>query len=179
MGFLQQPTKAFASEKKTELPEAFIYMAILSIVSAVLGGIIGLVFVGPLLGIVGIIGGYIGGLIFAVIGGLWLHLWAYIFGAKGGLNQTLKATFYGGTPSYLLGWIPAIGGLFGLWSLYLQWTGLKSLHGMEGSKAAFAMVITFIIPALIIVVLLMIGIALFTSMGGDLGMMPPMFETPF
>ena len=107
MGFLQQPTKAFEKEKKTDITSAFVYMAALAIIVAVLSGIVSLFTpaAAPFV-IFTIVGGYIGIIIGSVIIGLWLHLWAYIFGAKKGLNQTMKTVFYGGTPNYLLGWIP-------------------------------------------------------------------------
>jgi hypothetical protein len=182
MGFLQQPKKAFDSEKKTEVMEGFIYMAVLSIVLAVLSGAMTLF--SPIspgaFAIAAIVGIYIGGVVFSVIGGLWLHLWAYIFGAKKGLHQTLKTVFYAGTPNYLLGWIPFIGMIFGLWTLYLDWIGLQRLQAMPGDKAALAIIIAFIIPMIVAAILFMIGLALFSSYAGTLpqGMLPPGFEMP-
>ncbi len=159
MGFLQKPVKAFDAEKKTEPMEALIYVAIVSVVGAVMGGILTMATTAnALMAGVAIIGAYVAGIVLVVISGLWLHLWAYIFGAKGGLNQTLKTVFYGGTPSYLLGWIPFIGILFFLWSLYLEWTGLQRLHGMPGDKAAFSIVVAFIIPLVVMAVLAMLAL---------------------
>jgi hypothetical protein len=158
-GFLQRPEAAFSSEKTTDPMDGFIYMAVLSLVSAILAGAIVL---SPL----AIVEAYIFGIVFIVIAGLWLHLWALIVGAKGGLKQTLKAVFYGGTPGYLLGWIPYIGILFSLWSLYLEWMGLKVLHEMSGDKAALSIVIAIVIPAIIALVLLLtIGLFVMNMVG--------------
>jgi hypothetical protein len=167
MGFLQQPTKAFDAEKGTEVTDSFVYMAILTVVVAVLSAIVAGVTTGSGI-IIGItmVTVYVGSLIFNVIAGLWLHLWAYIFGAKKGLNQTLKTVFYAGTPTYLLGWIPLINILAALWGLYLDWMGLQRLHGMEGGRAAAAIVIAFIIPMIILGILFLIGLAILGSMGG-------------
>jgi hypothetical protein len=177
MGFLQQPAKAFDAESKTEPMEAFVYMAVLSIVGAVLTGIVSLFspLGGGFLVMTAILGAYIGGIVFSVISGLWLHLWAYIFGAKKGLNQTLKTVFYGGTPSYLLGWIPFIGILFFLWSLYLEWTGLQRLHGMPGDKAALSIVVAFVIPFVLLIVLAMVALSLLSPFLSQMGGFPPGF----
>lgn len=175
MGFLQQPKRAFDSEKGTELADGFVYLLVLSLVTAVLSGILSIFNPTiPGLFLVAIVGAYVGGIIGAVIGGLWLHLWAYIFGAKKGLHQTLKANFYGGTPTYLLGWIPIINVLAGLWSIYLYWIGLQRLQSMPGDKAALSVVIAIIIPMLVFAALFMAGLALLSSMGGmDPNMMFP------
>ena len=175
IGFLQQPAKAFDAEANTEPMEAFIYMALLSIVGAVLVGVVSLFnpLGGGLFAVVAIT--YIGGIVFSVISGLWLHLWAHIFGASRELNQTLKTVFYGGTPSYLLGWIPLIGMLFSLWSLYLEWTGLQRLQGMPRDKAAFSILVAFIIPFVVLVVLAMVALSLLGPLAYQMGTLPPGF----
>jgi hypothetical protein len=146
MGFLKQPEKAFDREKGTDVMEAFKYLALLFLVVSVLSAVISL---NP----ASFVAIYVMGIIFSVIAGLWLHLWAYVFGAKKGLHQTLKAFFYGGTPSYLLGWIPFIGLLFWVWALYLQWIGLQRLQDMKGNRAAFSILVAFIIPIMAVAVL--------------------------
>ena len=113
-----------------------------------------------------------------MIAGLWLHLWAYIFGAKKGLHQTLKTVFYGGTPSYLLGWIPFIAILFWLWSLYLQWIGLQKLHDMPGNKALLSILIAFILPLIILTILALLALSFFlmpfmAEYGGSQGFQIP------
>jgi hypothetical protein len=163
MVFLKQPAKAFDNEKKTEVMEAFIYMAVLSIVAAVLSGVVSLFSTLPVFVLSVIVLGYIGSIVISVIIGLWLHLWAYIFGAKKGLHQTLKTVFYAGTPNYLLGWIPFIGIIFWLWTIYLNWIGLQRLQGLPGNKAAGAILIAFIIPAIIIGALVILGLALMSA----------------
>ncbi len=171
MGFLQKPEAAFNKEKKTELMEGFIYLAILSIITAVLSGIVSLSF-GNTLVIPTIVSGYMFGIVGAVLGGLWLHLWAYIFGAKGKLEQTLKTMFYGGTPSYLLGWVPFVGILAGLWSIYLTWIGLQNLHGLKGDRAAFAVITAFIIPLLIFAALGIMLAMMFADTTQFTGLLP-------
>ena len=181
MGFLQQPTKAFDKEKKTDLTSAFTYMAVLAIIVAVLSGIVAII-MAPVLGVFVVatmVAAYIGVLIGNIIGGLWLHLWAYIFGAKKGLNQTLKTVFYAGTPNYLLGWIPIINWVFMLWGLFLDYVGLKTLHGMPGNRAALAVIIAIVIPVIIAALAAVYFISLFSSYGGFGGeMFPPGMVLP-
>ncbi len=171
MGFLQQPAKAYDKEKGTDVIEAFKYMAILFLIVSVLSAIISL---NPLT----FITIYIFGIVGAVIAGLWLHLWAYVFGAKKGLHQTLKTVFYGGTPSYLLGWIPYIGILFWLWSLYLDWTGLQKLHGMPGDRAALSILIAFIVPMIILAVLALMALSFLVPFMAEYGG-PQGFQMPY
>lgn len=182
MGFLQQPIKAFENEKKTDLTTAFTYMATLAIILVILSGVVSIITV-PELGtavLATIVMGYIGVLVGGVIVGLWVHLWAYIFGAKGGLNQTLKTIFYGGTPNYLLGWIPYIGPIFMIWDIILYYLGLKTLHGMPGDRAALTIIIAIVIPVIIITIAaawLYLMLASYGGLGGE--MFSPGMELPY
>ena len=160
--FLKTPAKGFDSIKGEKLGEAFKFMLVVAIVLAVLNGIVsglmgtyvstlfpGMEGMLPVLIVGAIVGGYIGIIIFLTVWGLWLHLWAYIFGARKGFEQTMKSVYYGYSPAYLLGWIPVISIIFTVWSLVLQWMGLKKLQGLETGKAALAMIIAIIIPLVI------------------------------
>lgn len=172
MEFLQKPAKAFEKEKTTEVMDSFKYAAVLFLVVSVLSAIISL---NPVTFVIV----YVVGIIFLVIGGLWLHLWAYIFGAKKGLNQTLKTVFYGGTPSYLLGWIPFIAIIFSLWGLYLQWIGLQKLQGMPGNKALLAILIAFIIPLILLTIMALAFLAFLSPFAGLSGGEIPGFQMPY
>jgi pilus assembly protein TadC len=93
-----------------------------------------------------------------------------VFGAKKGLNQTLKSVFYGGSPNYLLGWIPLINIIAGLWSLVLAGIGLTRLQGIKGGKAAGAIIIAILIPLIITMVLLFAFFGAFLAMFGMAGL---------
>jgi hypothetical protein len=172
MGFLKQPAKAFEKESATDVTAAFKYMLVLMLVVAILSAAISL----NALAFVGI---YVFGIFGSVIVGLWLHLWAYIFGAKKGLNQTLKTVFYGGTPNYLLGWIPIINILASLYAIYLYWVGLKGLQVMPGDKALFAILIAIIIPMIILVVMGLLLLAALAPILGGTGGLGPGFPLPY
>jgi hypothetical protein len=190
--FLTSPGTSFDNEKTTALSEAFKYILFLTVILAVLGGIVngiaalytpniitGLTTVTletlPMYIVGSIIGMYLLTIIGFVIWGLWLHLWAYIVGARKGLVQTMKSVFYGGTPNYLLGWIPLISFIAIIWSFVLTGMGIVRYQEMTGGKAALAIIIAILIPILIGVALFLTFIGLFISM---LGTVPGGFTVP-
>ena len=176
--FLKSPEKSFDSVKGKKIGEAFKFVLIVAVIFAVLNGVVAGLMLSytpilaatlPLIVISVIVVSYIGIIIFLTIWGLWLHLWAYIFGARRGLEQTIKAVYYGNSPVYLLGWIPVILIISSIWSLVLQGIGLKKLQGMNTGKAASAMVIAIIIPLVIALTVFMTILATFMTMGGSFG----------
>lgn len=185
--FLKAPEKSFDSIKGEKLGEAFKFMLVVAIVFAVLNGIVaglmanyfsaGLGVTGgmllPVVIIGAIVGSYVGLIIFLTIWGLWLHLWAYIFGARKGLEQTLKSVYYGYSPAYLLGWIPVVSILIMIWSLVLQGMGIRNLHGITGGKAALSLIIAILIPVVIALTVaitfltaILAGAGIFGGLGG-------------
>jgi len=182
--FLRAPSKSFDSVKGVKLGETFRFVLVTTIVFAVLNGVVGGlvgsytmptgfggVFL-PAVIVMIIVASYIGIIIYLTLFGLWLHLWAYIFGARKGLEQTMKSVYYGYSPSYLLGWIPIVSIVFGLWSLTLQGMGIKRLHGMATGRAAAAVIIAFLIPLIVVVVLWLTLTTTLTGMrgiGGSVG----------
>lgn len=182
IAFLSSPGKSFDAEKKTGLNSAFKYMLVLAIILSVMGAIVAALttmfgfsfipagsippeasfFMNPaIIFITSLVSSYVGLVIVLVIWGLWLHLWAFVLGAKNGLEQTLKATFYGNTPHYLLGWIPIINIITFIWSIVLMGMGLVKFHGFSGGKAAVAIIIAIVIPGLIIMAFALTFIAAF------------------
>lgn len=87
------------------------------------------------------------------IGGAWIHLWVWIFGGRKGYGNTVKAFAYGDTPSLLLGWIPFVGGIFGLWALVLNIIGIRQLHEISTGRTIAALVVAIIIPVFITITL--------------------------
>jgi len=181
--FLIRPSKNFDSVKRYKLGEAFKFMLAISIVFAVLNGIVGTLFsyymqsmlglplaypleLMPVMIITSIIVSYIFIVIFLTIWSLWQHLWAYVLGAKKGIEQTMKSVFYGTSPLFLLGWIPLVSIVSVIWSLVLHGIGIKRLHGIKTGKAALAIVIAILIP-------MIIGLAFLLTMLSSLMMFSP------
>lgn len=179
--FLTDPSTAFAREKRTALIDAVQYMLILQLIHAVIGGIIGFsvlsfflahttasaVFLtlGPagLVAFIALI--YASSVIGYALWSLWLHFWAYVFGARKGLEQTMKTVFYGQTPLYLFGWIPFVSIIFAVWSLALQYMGLKRLQQVNAGQAASALVVAVVVPLIILFSILAFALFALISAG--------------
>lgn len=189
-GFLLEPSKTFDATKGEKLEEAIKYYAVIAAVYSALFAVL-LAFVGTLFGsmmggrslgmLMGAGAGAGGAIIFfvlfmifiiigAFIGGAVLHIFVYLVGGRKGIVQTIKAVMYGSTPGLLLGWIPIIGFIAGIWSLVLEILGIRQLHELTTGKAVLAV----LIPVIIAVILAMIVAALvasfvFGGMGGPYG----------
>ena len=183
--FLLDPKNAFDGEKKTDVVDAIKYSAVWLFISAILSSIVIMIFGNQILGLLNGIGfsdmltntqvgvsvgtfisSWIGGIIALLISGLWLHLWVYLLGGKNKLENTLKAILYGNTPSYVLGWIPGISMIAGLWSLVLYALGIMKLQNMSLGKTIAALVIAFVIPVIIVVVIAAMAYTAFSGITG-------------
>jgi hypothetical protein len=169
--FLFEPTKAFSKEGRTSFGDAFRYVLIIAVVLAVLNAIFIGVFGGPIAFIATLIGTYIAAIIGLLIGGIVLHIFAYIFGARKGIEQTMKVALYGGTPGLLFGWIPIIGWIIGLYGIVLEVIGLKKLQSMSTGAAVAAVLAPIIILGVLVILGLLAFLMLagsFAGLGGDL-----------
>ena len=167
-GILTDPSKTFDALKGETLGESVKYYAVIAAISAALNallfalafgtmfgqlgtmmgagaGIAGAVAIFVVLFILGIIGTFVGGAIF--------HIFVYLAGGRKGLTQTIKAVIYGSTPGLLLGWIPFIGMLGGIWSLVLEVLGIRQLHEMTTGRAVLAVVIMLVVFVVLTVLL--------------------------
>jgi hypothetical protein len=160
-----EPTATIRGLRKAKLGDAvqyaLLWLVIYGIISAllVLAAISGtpfgplmLVALGPAVAVLVFIWTIVAGIIGFFIGSAWLHLWALAFGARKGYVQTFKSAAYGATPALALGWIPIIGAIFALWGLALIVLGLRELHEISTSRAALAVIVAVIIPAIIVTV---------------------------
>ncbi len=189
-GFLFRPSDTFDDSKDDTLGDAFKYYVVILAISAVLSAIIAAVAFSVIVGMggpiaavmipfgagtgalaaIGVFGVTIAvGIIGIFIGGVWLHIWVYVVGGRNGLTQTIKAVTYGMTPSLLLGWIPIVSIIAGIWALIVEIIGIRQLHELSTGKAVLAVIIAIIIPAIIIGALLA---AFIVSMPGLLSQGP-------
>lgn len=178
-GFLLEPSKTFDATKGENLNEAIkyyaviaaIYSAIFAILLAFVGTLFGSMMGGRNLGMLMGAGAGAGAaiiffvlfMILAIIGafisGAILHIFVYIVGGRKGISQTIKAVMYGSTPGLLLGWIPIIGFIAGIWSLVLEILGIRQLQELTTGRAILAV----LIPIIIIVVLTIVIAAMFAT----------------
>ncbi|MCX6774897.1 MAG: YIP1 family protein [DPANN group archaeon] len=173
-GFLAHPKNSFLEKSKTTTGEALIFglkgYALAGLLSAIVVGIllvmagqstIGIIIVPifllliPLIGVVG-----------TLLLSLWLHLWAYVFGARNGLDKTIKLAFYSGTPSFVIGWIPMVSFATIFWTPILYGIGLKQLQKMSTGRAAATVIIAIVIPVILILLAAIALIAALPSLAG-------------
>ncbi len=156
---LLSPSELFNAVKSEEgFKNAFIYLALMSIVSIVLNYFLSSQYSAMLaglglpsaLGIAIILVIWLFGLIASFIAVGFFHIFVYLLGGKEGFSSTYKAFAYASTPSNLLGWIPYIGIIFSLWSLYLEVKGISMLQNMSMGRALAAILIPIIIVAIVI-----------------------------
>lgn len=179
-GFLFSPSDTFDASKEDTLGDALKYfVVILAIFAGILAVLIAVLFslfagmlgmfgvpmmpfgaaMGPLLAVGFFIFVLVGGIIGVFIDGLWLHLWVYVVGGRNGVGQTIKAVMYGATPSFLLGWIPIVGIIAGIWALIVGIIGVRQLHELSTGKAVLAVIIAIAIPLIIYVAIIAAFIA--------------------
>lgn len=183
-GFFLLPVETFRTVKDTDYRDTLVYFLILVLIYTVLSvpimlvslslmwpvfnGMFGRLGIGTLtgFGIVSIaVVMIIVALVFLFIGAAWLHLWVYLLGGRKGYRETLKALAFGDTPALLLGWIPLVGFLAGIWSLVLSILGIRELHGISTARALGAVIIAVAIPLLILVLLALFLFIAYTETG--------------
>lgn len=92
-----------------------------------------------------------------------LHVWITIFGGKAKYLRTYQLYVYAKTPHLLFGWIPLIGGIVWLYTIFLLIIGTQKLHGMSRKKAILIYVIPLIAFIVFSLVTLVSVVALFRA----------------
>ncbi|WP_209630377.1 YIP1 family protein [Methanofollis sp. W23] len=169
------PVDTFQATKDDDLGEVITYFVVLLLINAVLSGLLMMVGVGafadvPGMGagigvatvIVAIIAVIVAGIIGIFIAGLILHLFVLLLIGGNGVGQSIKAMAYGATPGMLLGWIPIVNLLAGLWSVVLYILGVRELHETTTGRAAAAVLLPVIIIFILGFVLLAAVVAYFS-----------------
>ena len=167
---LIEPKKFFQRiQKEKGYKKAFVYFAILSFFSTVIGFLFSIAMI-PLyrhilesfaltiptlqnygwLAINQVIGYLIGLLGSFVVAGL-LYAWILIFGGKAGYEKTYQLFVYSRTPQFLFGWIPAIGLVASIYGLVILIIGTMQLHKINKTKAILMYVIPITIFGLILI----------------------------
>ena len=149
------PQKFFQRiQKEKGFKKAFVYFAILSLFSAVVGFLFSLLMLPLYQQILSSLSlniptlqyssgwmilnqaiGYVFGLLAAfVIAGL-LHAWILIFGGKAEYDKTYQLFVYSKTPVFLFGWIPVLGLIASVYGMVLLIIGTMKLHKISKTKA--------------------------------------------
>lgn len=166
-GFLFNPSESFWKVVDENIRDTLLYFFFLSVIYALLATLMTAVrvFKHPFLALFGLGFGIdliipkflfviIFSWLFALIFALLLHFWIYLLGGRKGIYQTIRSVLYSLTAFMLIGWIPDIGPLVGVfWSLVVGIIGIQELQQTSRSRAAVAVILailTFmiVIPAL-------------------------------
>ncbi len=86
---------------------------------------------------------FVSAVVVVLLGFVWsgaLHLWLKLFRIKGDYWSAYKAYTYSRAPLSFFGWIPYLGGIFSIYSIYLLVVGM-SVHYKLTKKKAFLMII--------------------------------------
>ncbi len=85
-------------------------------------------------------------LLFAVfLGGFEYHVFVLLFGGQKGLVQTLKIVMYAFTPYLLLGWIPLVSIIGGIWTNILIIIGIRENQEMTTGRAILVVVVPIVL----------------------------------
>lgn len=168
-GFLFEPSKALYNSREDSLIGALKYYLILVLIYSVLETLTRIFFgemIGSMMGKYAMITGDMGikqiimksiyYVVYSIpgvfISGAILHIGVFIAGGKNGSNQTTKAFVYSSTPSLLLGWIPVINIIAGMWSLGLNIIGVREFQDISTERALLAVMIPLILILLLVAV---------------------------
>lgn len=178
-GLILNPTDELKKLREEPLEEAFIYflttipvlVVLLAIVSALNIGyaIPASIPVPSAFWIVYLIGYIIAMYIACIIGlfisSVMLHIFVYCLGGKKGIDQTIKAVIYSYTPTVILGWIPFVGIIGGIWSLVLEIIAIRELHEISTARATIALILAILtyIFAIFVAVVLAVVLVIFLS----------------
>lgn len=132
-----------------------------SLVPALSGSPLGIVF--------SALGAVVGGIIGLFVGAALIHIFVYLFGGRG-YQGTFEALSYATAVSAFFGWIPFINILAGLYTIYVQARGIENFHEMSFGKALAAVLLpVLVILGVAILVALVVGAALLTATGPTVG----------
>jgi len=93
---------------------------------------------------------YVTTLLFSFIFAGVIQVSARLLKGSGDYAATYKATIYAGTPSTLLSWIPVVGGISGLWSLYLVIKGISILHEVSMGRAVVIVLLLLVVIGVVV-----------------------------
>lgn len=172
-GFLLNPVESFNKYKNEEFGDAFKYYICLLVILSVLYAIIATIGFGSMMGVIPGAGAgaltfvivlvfmIIAGIIGLFIGSIIIHIFVLILGGKQGFMKTVKAMIYSSTPSMLLGWIPIIGFIAGIWAFVLEILAIREIQEMSTIRAVFVILLPVII--VFVLVVLLFGFLIFAA----------------
>ncbi|MCL7415739.1 MAG: YIP1 family protein [ANME-2 cluster archaeon] len=111
-----------------------------------------------------LIGGVIGGIIGLFIGGVILFIFFKIFGGSGSYEGTVRIMSYSSAVN-VFAWVPVVGGIIGLYGIWLNIVGGKHVHNLTTVKSAIAVLLPLIILGVIVALMMAVIIAAIAALG--------------
>jgi hypothetical protein len=165
---LTKPKEVFAAQKsKADMMAGVMNYGIAYLIVGVIMAIFMLAI--PVAAITTLIMVLVGGIIGSFIGVGVLYLIAMLLGGKGTFTQQYYLMSIMAVPMIILGIIPIVNFLAGLYAIYLVTLLLMEVHAFDTMKA----VLVWLIPAIIVLVFWLVMAATFAAMfGGMYGFKP-------
>jgi len=191
-GFLLKPVESFQKYQADSIGTAFRYYVILligyTILTAIVGSISGIFIYSDLMNSFAQFGLPIGDvaglsafiislnlvfvylafiiLLFAIfLKGFFVHVFVLLFGGEKGYVQTMKVVLYANTPALILGWIPFINIIGGIWTFVLMILGIRECQELSTGRAVLVMIIPIVLGLILMVFILSTLISLLTIFG--------------
>ena len=157
---LREPAKFFAKiDAERGYKKPFLYYALLSFMLSILATIVSVIISSTNDILVYFIRQWVSFLVFIFLGTALIHFFVYLFGGRNGYLNSFKSATYAATPALLLGWIPFVEFIAGIYSaFYLYPKGLSILHDISFMRAFFAVLLPAVIIITIVLILLSMGI---------------------
>lgn len=171
-GLLLEPSRTFDALKEESLIEAIKFYAVFAMIFSALfaiffgfmgftGSMMGFGNLGPLMGAgagLGIaIGIFVLVMVIAIAGSfissVIIHIFVYMLGGKKGIVQTIKAVMYGSSVSLLLGWIPLLNMIAGIWSILIEIIGIRQLQEITIERSILAVVLPIILSIILAIIM--------------------------
>lgn len=110
-----------------------------------------------------IVGVYAFALLFSFVSAFLLQVWVKLFKGKSKFQDAYKLKIYSNAPYYILGWIPFIWWLSGIYSLVLLIIGTREIYKFSTLKATLIYVIPMAIMFVLLVILFVLLLLYFIS----------------
>lgn len=77
------------------------------------------------------------------------QLFVMVFGGNADITQTMKSVIYSSLPATIFAWIPIIGIVASIYSLYINILGLSRYHKISRVRALFAIIVPGLLMAFV------------------------------
>lgn len=165
-GVILEPEKFFKRVRKERgMDDALRYLAVVALVDAFFNAVLTSVQRGVASFAFGFLLRYLFILAFFLVAAFVLHLSSAALGGRGSYESSLRALAYGYTPAALVGWIPWVGLLGLLYSLYLYVKGVSVLHAVSMWRSAAIVFLPVLLLAGLLFVVIVVIFAVLIALG--------------